>query len=237
MERDKTESYRALYRVRPLIYHIGDLRLWMPIRQDGVVLWLVYVVVFFLFCYVVPILNWILPLDRTVTMVIGPVIAAYYTVKLDPAGKTVPRYLQDVAHFIVRAKWLINWRWIRPPVGTNVLRFTAYCRPYQCKKEGSNKEVWSAISCKVSGKVTKLEQVILSEKIQLRWRGNKERLKLKPSNRKKKSLAIHSGYLEHPIRKTFIGVTTFPVKMARKELASQKEAWDIEEQRCKGGEP
>lgn len=129
MDEDKAESYRALYRVRPLIYHIGDIRLWVPIRQDGIILWFAYLFIFFVFCYILPVFSWILPLDPALTMLVGPVAAAYYSVKMDPAGKTVPRFLLDIGQFLLRAKWTVRWEAIRHPSGKKKIRFEGRCRP------------------------------------------------------------------------------------------------------------
>ncbi|MFC0213824.1 TcpE family conjugal transfer membrane protein [Paenibacillus chartarius] len=227
MDEEKTESYRALYRVRPLIYHIGDIRLWMPIRQDGVVLWFVYIGVFFVFCYVFPVLAWLLPLDRTITMVVGPIAAAYYTVKLDPAGKTVPRYLRDILHFLVRPKWFVRWQANRQPGGKRKLRFVGRYRPYERVTLQSGGELWRGGSGSLSGTVEGLEMLALPANMRVRWRGRSGRLTLTPVKRPSKRAVVPPAVLEGKTQRTLVWMTAAPVQIQREKKDEHMEIWKV----------
>lgn len=227
MDEEKTESYRALYRVRPLIYHIGDIRLWMPIRQDGVVLWFVYIGVFFIFCYVFPVLAWALPIDRTVTMIVGPIAAAYYTVKLDPAGKTVPRYLLDILHFLVRPKWVVRWQSVRQPGGKWKIRFAGRCRPYDRIPLPNSGEIWRGSIGQLHGTVVGLQLLSLPEKVRILWRGRTGRLTITPMKRPSKHAVVPPVVLEAKSRRAFVWMTTAPVHVEREKRDEVVEIWKV----------
>lgn len=182
MEEERAESYRALYRVRPLLYHIGDIRLWVPIRQDGIVLWFAYVGIFFFLCYIVPILTWIIPLDRMIIMGLSPILAAYYSVKLDPAGKTVPRYLHDLVRFHLRPKWLIKWRVMRFSVEKQKIRFQGTCRSYLRRKTELNVEEWRGSTGRLQGKVKNLLSLLLPAMQKAKWHGRGNHLSIVPAS-------------------------------------------------------
>ncbi|NTZ20749.1 hypothetical protein EXW96_25510 [Paenibacillus sp. JMULE4] len=227
MDEDKTESYRALYRVRPLIYHIGDIRLWMPIRQDGVVLWFVYIGVFFIFCYVFPVLSWLLPIDRTITMVVGPIAAAYYTVKLDPAGKTVPRYVRDILHFLVRPKWFVRWQAIRQPGGKHRIRFVGRCRPYERISLPKGGEAWSGSSGQLHGTVEGLQTLCLPANVRIRWRGRSGKLHVTPLIRPSKRAVVPPVVLEGKSRRSMSWMTSAPVQVERENRDKHLEIWKV----------
>ncbi|THF74367.1 TcpE family conjugal transfer membrane protein [Cohnella fermenti] len=229
-EAEKVESYRALYRVRPLIYHIGDIRLWMPIRQDAVVLWLVYIVVFFVFCYVFPVLAWVLPFDRVITMIAGPIAAAYYTVKLDPAGKTVPRYLQDVLQFIVRPKWIVRWQRIRQPRGRSAICFAGYCRPYERIALKDGEEEWRGGKREISGTVQRLTSLQLPRHLRFFWQGRTGRLTLTPLKRAARKTLQPPMLLEGRSRRTLLGAITEPVRIEREQRENTQEIWKVSKQ-------
>lgn len=224
---DKTESYRALYRVRPLIYHIGDIRLWMPIRQDGVVLWFVYIGVFFILCYVFPLLVWLLPLDRTIMMVVGPIAAAYYTVKLDPAGKTVPRYLRDILHFLVRPKWLVRWQAIRQPGGKHRIAFVGRCRSYARIPLQNGGEEWRGGSGWIQGTVEGLQTILLPANVRIRWRGRSGKLTVIPLKRPPKRVFVPPAVLEGQAHRTFRWMTSVAVQVDRQNREDPREIWRV----------
>lgn len=182
MEEERAESYRALYRVRPLLYRIGDIRLWVPIRQDGIVLWFVYVGLFFFFCYIVPILSWILPIDRMIIIGIGPLLAAYYSVKLDPVGKTVPKYLNDLLRFHLRPKWLVKWQVRRFSIVKHKIHFQGSCRSFLRRKTESNKEEWRGRSGWLQGTVQTLLSCHFPTMQKVKWQGRGSRLCIVPAS-------------------------------------------------------
>ncbi|MBW4081286.1 TcpE family conjugal transfer membrane protein [Paenibacillus sp. S150] len=234
MEEEKTESYRALYRVRPLIYHIGDIRLWMPIRQDAVVLWLVYIVVFFVFCYVFPILSWVLPFDRIITMVAGPIAAAYYTVKLDPAGKTVPRYLRDVLHFLVRPKWMVRWQSIRQPGGKRRLRAESWCRPYDRIPLKNDGEEWYGRSGFLQGRVEGLRSMVLPANSRVMWHGRSKCLQIVSSKKPPRHALSPPAVLEYSTRGRLRWTTAEAVQVQRENGFENREIWKVEERKGPG---
>ncbi|MCD1261282.1 hypothetical protein B5M42_020995 [Paenibacillus athensensis] len=226
MEQDKTESYRALYRVRPLIYHVGDIRLWIPIRQDGIVLWFVYLFLFFVFCYVFPVLAWIIPLDRVVTMLIGPIAAAYYTVKLDPAGKTVPRYLQDIVHFLLRPKWVVRWQAIRYPVGKRRVAFIGLCKPYNVLQQPKGVEEWRGSAGLLRGKVRGLQSLVLPASVRVRWQSRSGKLTVQALKGQHRNAVISPASLQAKRKLTWI--TSQPVQVdIHRDSASNREIWKV----------
>mgnify|MGYP000745877202 CR=1 FL=1 len=227
-EHEKTESYRALYRVRPLIYHIGDIRLWMPIRQDGVVLWFVYIGVFFIFCYIIPVLSWVLPLDRTITMVVGPIAAAYYTVKLDPAGKTVTRYLRDILHFLLRPKWMVRWQAMRQPGGKRKITFVGCCRPYERVSLPEGGEEWHGCNEGLYGTVEGLKMLFLPAMMIIRWHGRVKKLMVTPLKRPSKRGVVPPLILEGKSQGIMTLVTSDSVKVDREMSIANKEMWKVQ---------
>jgi len=228
VDEDKTESYRALYRVRPLIYHIGDIRLWMPIRQDGVVLWFMYIGVFFIFSYVFPVLSWALPFDRAITMVVGPIAAAYYTVKLDPAGKTAPRYLRDILHFLVRPKWFVRWKAIRQPGGKRKIRFVGRCRPYErISLPVGGGEEWRGSNGRLYGTVEGLQKLCLPANVRIRWRGRSGKLLVIPLKRQAKRAVVPPVVLEVTSRRSMSFMTSAPVQVDREIRDDAMEMWKV----------
>lgn len=221
-EQEKAESYRALYRVRPLIYHIGDIRLWMPIRQDGVVMWLVYLFVFFIFCYILPVLT-VLPFDRAITMTVGPVAAAYYTVKLDPAGKTVPRYLRDIVHFLVRPKWVVRWQAVRQPGGTHRVRFIGHCRPYERLPLQQGGEEWCGRKGQLVGTVEGFRVLFLPALVRMRWMVRSGRLSIMPLKRQPKQAVVPPTWLEG--HRVLYGSAATPLQLEREFKEKGKEHW------------
>jgi len=226
-EQEKTESYRALYRVRPLIYHIGDIRLWMPIRQDGVVLWFVYIGVFFIFCYVLPVLSWVLPLDRTITMIVGPIAAAYFTVKLDPAGKTITRYLGDIVHFLVRPKWFVRWQAIRQPGGREKITFVGRCRPYERIWLYSGAEEWHGSSGWLHGTVEGLQTLFLPAHVRIRWRGRSQKLTVIPLKSPSKRTIIPPALIEENARGNMTWMASEPVQVERACTDRKRMKWKV----------
>ncbi|MFC4306410.1 TcpE family conjugal transfer membrane protein [Cohnella boryungensis] len=227
MEQDKTESYRALYRVRPLIYHVGDIRLWVPIRQDGIVLWFVYLFLFFILCYVFPVLSWIVPLDRTVTMIVGPIAAAYYTVKLDPAGKTVPRYLRDIIHFLVRPKWFVRWQAIRGPEGRRKLHFAGTVRPYDIMTLPSGEEEWHGSVGMLRGKVVGLQSLFIPASVRVRWHRCSERLSIERTKRSHKKAIVPPASVEG--KRTIHWISSQPVQAnIYRDKETKTEIWKVQ---------
>jgi len=226
-DQEKTESYRALYRVRPLIYHIGDIRLWMPIRQDGVVLWFVYIGVFFVFSYIIPVLSWVLPLDRTITMVVGPIAAAYFTVKLDPAGKTVTRYLRDIIHFLVRPKWVVRWQAIRQLGGRGKITFVSCCRPYERISLSNGSEEWCGGSAWLHGTVEGLQTLFLPAHVRIRWRGRSQKLTVTPLKSPSKRAIVPPALVEGKAGGNMTWMTSDPVQVERESRDSVRNKWKV----------
>lgn len=232
MDSEKTESYRALYRVRPLIYHIGDIRLWVPIRQDGIVLWIVYLFLFFFFCYLFPILAWIIPLDRTMTMAIGPIVAAYYTVKLDPAGKTAPKYLQDILHFLVRPKWIVRWQAIRQPGGKRKIHFWGRCRPYEIVPAKEGGEEWRGGMGTLRGEIIDLQKLLLPADVQVCWHERSKMLRISTMKGKQKGSVIPPAYVQQKAKQTSVWFTSDPVEVeVERDQQTHTERWKIEQRR------
>lgn len=228
MNDEKTESYRALYRVRPLMYHVGDIRLWVPIRQDGIVLWFVYLFLFFVLCYLFPILSWVIPLERTVIMVIGPIAAAYYTVKLDPAGKSVPKYLLDMVHFLVRPKWFVRWQAIRHPGGKGKIHFIGICRPYDIFSRKGGGEEWCGGLGVLHGKIESLQSLLLPKSVRVCSRLGS--LAIEPAKGKLRNAVTAPSSLQHQRKKTLTFVTTENVDISiYSEIETGKESWKVEQ--------
>ncbi len=229
MEQEKAESYRALYRVRPLIYHIGDIRLWMPIRQDGVVLWLVYIMVFFVLCYIIPILSWLLPFDRLFTMAVGPIAAAFYTVKLDPAGKTVPGYLRDMLYFLVRPKWFVRWQAIRQLGGKGKVKWESRCRSYDRISSQGESEIWQGRMAAVQGHVDGLQSLVLPARSQVKWHGRTKRLSIAVSkHRSEKDLVLPTRFVGKGRGKR-VWATAKPVQVLIERDFTNQEIWQVKE--------
>lgn len=237
MKEDKAESYRALYRVRPLIYHIGDIRLWVPIRQDGIVLWLVYVLVFFVFCYVFPILSWVLPLDPMVVMLIGPILVAYYSVKLDPAGKTVPQFLRDLLQFFGRAKWMIAWQNVRFSEKKVRLRWQVWCKPYTFQVLSRDLQEWRG-NRNCLGGVRSLVSMSLPAHVRVVWKGRRERLVISPVKEKKSSSVMFPALVERE-KRCNLKWTTFHAMEVHVSLLQEKRQWRFQIPSAKesGGDP
>jgi len=227
MDDEKTESYRALYRVRPLIYHVGDIRLWVPIRQDGIVLWFVYLFLFFILCYIFPILAWVIPLDRTIIMIAGPIAAAYYTVKLDPAGKSVPRYLQDILHFLMRPKCFVRWQAIRHPSGRHKIHFIGTCRMVDLYSQKEGGKEWRGNVGILRGTVESLQSLRLPPSVRV-W-SRRGRLTLEPAKGKIKGAIIPPSFLQQPGKKalTFVTAQAVEINIHRDNGTGQK-MWKFE---------
>lgn len=108
-------AYRSLFRVKTVLYQIGDIRLWMPIDRDLILLWVQTFVLFLVLYYVIPILAWISPLGPALTLSIGPAGLAYLLHKLDPAGKSTSTFLRDILRYVLGKKYVRRFERISPP--------------------------------------------------------------------------------------------------------------------------
>lgn len=98
-------SYKSLYKVNTKIYNIGDMRLPFPINVDMAVLYFAYLIVFNILFYLFPVLLMLIPvIDDTLIRIGLPFAVAMLTNNLDPAGKSVMKYLLDILKFAVRSK-------------------------------------------------------------------------------------------------------------------------------------
>lgn len=123
-------TYRSLFKVKTVLYQIGDVRLWMPIDQDLILLWLQMFLVFVVFYYVIPILKWISPFGPALTLSVGPAAFAYIAHKLDPAGKSTSAYLRGILLFLVRKKHIRRFERIALPRTRRTLHWSMFARRY-----------------------------------------------------------------------------------------------------------
>ena len=123
-------AYRSLFKVNTVLYQIGDIRLWMPIDQDLILLWLQIFLVFVVFYSVIPILAWVSPFGPAITLGVGPAALAYIAHKLDPAGKSTSAYLRDIVRFLVRKKHIRRFERISLPRAHRTLRWSLSARRY-----------------------------------------------------------------------------------------------------------
>lgn len=108
-------AYRSLFRVKTVLYQIGDIRLWMPIDRDLILLWVQTFTLFLVFYYVIPVLAWVSPFGPAITLSVGPAGLAYLLHKLDPAGKSTSMYLRDILRYLVGKKYVRRFERISPP--------------------------------------------------------------------------------------------------------------------------
>ncbi|MHB1954412.1 TcpE family conjugal transfer membrane protein [Alicyclobacillus sp. ALC3] len=108
-------AYRSLFRVKTVLYQIGDIRLWMPIDRDLILLWVQTFAFFLLFYYVIPVLAWVSPFGPALSLSVGPAGLAYLLHKLDPAGKSTSMYLRDILRYLISKKYVRRFERISPP--------------------------------------------------------------------------------------------------------------------------
>ena len=106
-------SYRALYRQRPVIYHVGDIRLPFPVSLDMILLFFGYAALLLSLYAMVPPLK-MLPVAPVEVILGGAALGAYLSVKLEPAGKTATMFLWGLASYAFRPRLTVAGRPIRP---------------------------------------------------------------------------------------------------------------------------
>ncbi|KYP79870.1 TcpE family conjugal transfer membrane protein [Ferroacidibacillus organovorans] len=129
-DRTVYHAYRSLFKMKTVLYQIGDVRLWMPIDQDLILLWLQVFLLFLAFYYVIPILAWISPVGPALTLSVGPAALAYTLHKLDPAGKSTSAYLRDILRFLVRKKHIRRFETVSLPRPRRSLKWSMFARRY-----------------------------------------------------------------------------------------------------------
>lgn len=106
MEKGRTHaSYKSLYRVKPVLFNVGDIRLPFPVSVEMA---LIFGVIFaFYYILVVKILGPVLESIGLVPWILSlglAVLSTWLTTRFDAAGKFIPKYLFDAATFLVRRK-------------------------------------------------------------------------------------------------------------------------------------
>lgn len=171
-------SYRSLFRVKTVLYQIGDVRLWMPIDQDLILLWLQTFLLFTVFYYVVPILAWISPLGPALTLGIGPAALAYALHKLDPAGKSTSAYLRDILLFILRKKHIRRFERISLPRLRRRLKWSITARRYQTVDLADNQKIRLFLAESIDGDLQPGSTLRIYPKAKLRWHSRTHRFSL-----------------------------------------------------------
>lgn len=123
-------AYRSLFRVKTVLYQIGDIRLWMPIDRDLILLWLQAFLLFWVFYHVIPILAWFSPFGPALTLSLGPAGLAYILHKLDPAGKSTSAYLRDILRYLLNKKYFRRFERISPPHTRRMVHWPLTVRRY-----------------------------------------------------------------------------------------------------------
>ncbi|MFC4767169.1 TcpE family conjugal transfer membrane protein [Effusibacillus consociatus] len=230
METEQVEtaaSYRALYRIRPVIYQIGDMKLWMPIQRDGIVLWFFYLAVFFFFYFVFPLFRWLLPFDPLLGMTVGPIACAYWSIKLDPAGKTVPAFLWDLVCYTIRPKWFLNWehRAFRPVRGR--CRWTGRWRNvYRQVLSGTGGEQVEMSDARMyTGQVKGLHTLSMGEPTLVTWQEKQGRLTIQAGKRGRKELTM--GVHQIPLMQKPVRFSTYGSARITVQGPAERKQWDV----------
>lgn len=178
-------AYRSLFKVKTVLYQIGDVRLWMPIDQDLIVLWLQIFLVFVLLYYVIPILKWISPFGPALTLSVGPTALAYTLHKLDPAGKSTSAYLRDVLRFLLRKKHSRRFERISPPRARRNIHWSLKARRYHTLRLVDGRDIRFFLTEPLEGTVEPGSALRVYPKAKLRWHKRSHRFSLSPVSEKK----------------------------------------------------
>ncbi|WP_179123019.1 TcpE family conjugal transfer membrane protein [Ferroacidibacillus organovorans] len=173
-------AYRSLFNVKTVLYQIGDVRLWMPIDQDLILLWLQIFLVFVLFYYVIPILKWISPFRPALTLSVGPAGLAYTLHKLDPAGKSTSAYLLDVLRFFLRKKHTRRFEPISPPRTRRKIHWSLKARRYHTLHLEDRRDIRFFLTEPLEGTVEPGTLLRVYPKAKLRWQKRSHRFSLAP---------------------------------------------------------
>lgn len=106
MEQGRTfSSYKSLYRVKPVLYFLGDIKLPFPVNLEMVLIFAIFWAIYHLVLSV-----FLGELIRSVGLVPGimsfglAALSSWVSTTFDAAGKFIPKYLFDAAAFYVRPK-------------------------------------------------------------------------------------------------------------------------------------
>lgn len=162
-------AYRSLFKVKTVLYQIGDVRLWMPIDQDLILLWLQIFLVFVLFYYVIPILKWISPFGPALTLSVGPAALAYIAHKLDPAGKSSSAYLRGILRFLVRKKYIRRFERMALPRARRTLHWSLSARRYHTVDLADGCRIRFFLTESLDGQLQPGSTLRVYPKARLRW--------------------------------------------------------------------
>ena len=178
-------AYRSLFKVKTVLYQIGDVRLWMPIDQDLILLWLQIFLVFVLLYYVIPILKWISPFGPALTLSVGPAALAYTLHKLDPAGKSTSAYLRDILRFLLRKKLIRRFESISPPRTRRKIHWSLKARRYHTLRLADGRVIRFFLTEPLEGTLEPGSVLRVYPKAKLRWNKRSHRFSLAPIPEKK----------------------------------------------------
>jgi len=173
-------AYRSLFKVKTVLYQIGDVRLWMPIDQDLILLWLQIFLVFIVFYYVIPILKWISPFGPALTLSVGPAALAYTLHKLDPAGKSTSAYLRGILLFLVRKKHIRRFERMALPRARRVLCWSLSARRYHTVDLADRCRIRFFLAEPLDGQLEPGATLRVYPKARLRWHKRTHRFSLTP---------------------------------------------------------
>lgn len=173
-------AYPSLFKVKTVLYQIGDVRLWMPIDQDLILLWLQLFVLFVVFYVVIPILPWISPFGPALTLSVGPAALAYTLHKLDPAGKSTSAYLRGVLSFLVRKKHIRRFERMALPRARRTLRWSLSARRYHTVDLADGCLIRFFLTESLSGYLKPGSTLRVYPKARLRWHNRTHRFSLTP---------------------------------------------------------
>lgn len=98
-------SYKSLYRVKPVLFYAGDIKLPFPINLEVTFIFGCIMAVYYLICVKVlgsllislGLVPWMLALGLAF-------LSTWLTTQFDAAGKFIPRYLFDAVAYLARRK-------------------------------------------------------------------------------------------------------------------------------------
>lgn len=105
-EKERTySSYKSLYRVKPVLFYAGDIKLPFPINLEMALIFVFIMAFYYVICVKIfgPVLvslglvPWILALGLAV-------LSTWLTTRFDAAGKFIPRYIWDAVTYYLRRK-------------------------------------------------------------------------------------------------------------------------------------
>ncbi|MFD1674791.1 TcpE family conjugal transfer membrane protein [Alicyclobacillus fodiniaquatilis] len=173
-------AYRSLFKMKTVLYQIGDIRLWMPIDQDLILLWLQVFLLFLLFYYVIPLLRWISPVGPALTLSVGPAALAYTLHKLDPAGKSTSAYLRDILRFLIRKKTVRRFEYVSLPRARRTIKWSLSGRRYQTVDLPDGQRLRFFYAEAIAGRLQPGTTLRVYPKARLRWHTHSQRFTLTP---------------------------------------------------------